>query len=209
MASRRQRQGRAGRIPSREIRQTRGPSPPDHALRPLESYLTEGRTFPVLGPQWHTLLGQAWESIRRHARRGVVRVLSGAYRAAAAAAPGPPRGDWVDRVTEAVRGALRVGRDVLDVRAAVGRALSVLDRAILQVHSDLVIGIAREAGVNWYVWTSRRDPLVRVLHGLLDGRVYRWDDPPVSGTGGWRGHPGQPANCRCVPFPLDPNVFGL
>ena len=205
---------RSVRIPSAHVRRTRGPSPPDHVLVPLVAYLegrdarTDAHGFPPLARRWRTLLGQAFDALVRHARRGVVRALGAARRALAQGAPPPPPEDWVARVTEAVRGAIRPGNEVSDVRRSVRAAVGVLGRLILAEHSRLVRQIALAAGVSFYIWTSRRDGLVRVLHAALDGRVFSWSNPPVSGTHGWRGHPGQPAECRCTPFPLDPDIYG-
>lgn len=55
---------------------------------------------------------------------------------------------------------------------------------------------------DYYVWRSMRDGDVRHEHRILDGQVFRWDDPPVATKDGLRLHPGQPWGCRCRGVPL-------
>ncbi len=71
------------------------------------------------------------------------------------------------------------------------------------------------AGVDSYVWVDMDDervrgkpggkyPRARPSHHALNGKVFRWSEPPVSGHGGQRLHPGQPIQCRCYPDPRIP-----
>ena len=70
---------------------------------------------------------------------------------------------------------------------------------------------AKGAGFNKYVWRTSHDPLVRPTmeqqrrgdtsnnHRILDGKVFSFDDPPVTNvTTGRRANPGEDAFCRCV-----------
>lgn len=72
-----------------------------------------------------------------------------------------------------------------------------------------------EAGVNEYRWgivnrpvqPSRSAPYlkgeVRHDHGILAGKIFRWDTPPVTNTEtGARNNPGQDYNCRCYAIPI-------
>ena len=53
-----------------------------------------------------------------------------------------------------------------------------------------------------YIWRTQEDEKVRDLHQELEGKRFNMDDPPVSGTSGFRGNPGEPANCRCYAEPI-------
>jgi SPP1 gp7 family putative phage head morphogenesis protein len=56
-------------------------------------------------------------------------------------------------------------------------------------------------GIEEYIWRTSQDDRVRQRHTELDGRTFRWDDPPPSGTNGEPGNPGEPINCRCYGEP--------
>lgn len=71
----------------------------------------------------------------------------------------------------------------------------------------------RQAGVGRYTWSSANDsrvrgrpggkyPKARPSHWALNGKVFSWDKPPVSGVKGERQHPGEPIECRCVALPV-------
>jgi SPP1 gp7 family putative phage head morphogenesis protein len=63
----------------------------------------------------------------------------------------------------------------------------------------------QEAGVNQYRWQcvvgSPAHP-VRPMHLALNGKVFSWDNPPVTDDKGARNNPGQDYNCRCVARPI-------
>lgn len=56
-----------------------------------------------------------------------------------------------------------------------------------------------------YIWRTQEDEKVRDLHRDLEGKTFNRDNPPVSGTSGFRGNPGEPANCRCYAEPVEEN----
>ena len=65
-----------------------------------------------------------------------------------------------------------------------------------------------DAGVNEYRWTcvagSKNHP-VRPSHKILDGKIFRWDNPPITTEPGEtvrRNNPGQDYNCRCFAKPI-------
>lgn len=65
-----------------------------------------------------------------------------------------------------------------------------------------------EAGVKEYRWGcvagSKLHP-VRPWHKSLEGKVFRWDDPPITTKAGEpirRNNPGQDYNCRCFAKPI-------
>ncbi len=208
---------RANRIPSAEFRRARGPRPPDSVIVTLQRAL-EADLRAAAGHQdadetsattsrferLQRALVLAGLAITRAARRGVVNALQGPARAAALAAPPPePTDEWDDLlVTVAAAVAAHQGRGatIAAVLLAVGAVIAAL---VLREHARRVEAIARAAGSRGYVWTTRKDANVRELHRELEGTIQRWASPPVSGTNGFRGHPGEPAGpCRCQAFPL-------
>lgn len=71
---------------------------------------------------------------------------------------------------------------------------------------------SESAGVDCYEWSCAMDGRTRESHGLLDGKICRWDNPNVySDNKGktWKqrdsrmyiGHPGTDFNCRCTALP--------
>lgn len=74
-----------------------------------------------------------------------------------------------------------------------------------------------EAGVPEYEWrcvhmphqptpkTPYKDGEVRYAHGVLEGKIFKWSDPPVTTPPGQiqrRNNPGQDYNCRCFALPI-------
>ena len=60
-----------------------------------------------------------------------------------------------------------------------------------------------DAGVSQYTWSDSGDGRVRARHKELNGKVFRWDDPPiVDKKTGRRCHPGQDYRCRCCAIPF-------
>jgi hypothetical protein len=49
----------------------------------------------------------------------------------------------------------------------------------------------QEAGYTHYVWHTQGDDRVRGAHAVNEGRLFSWNNPPVTG------HPGEDYNCRC------------
>lgn len=61
----------------------------------------------------------------------------------------------------------------------------------------------QEAGVTRYRWSTSHDSRVRESHRHLDGKVFRYSDPPITDLStGARNNPGADYNCRCVDLPL-------
>lgn len=65
---------------------------------------------------------------------------------------------------------------------------------------------AKRLGLSSYVWKTKRDNRVRHDHRELEGKTFRWDDPPITNQRtGDRNHPGEDINCRCVPLNIIPS----
>jgi SPP1 gp7 family putative phage head morphogenesis protein len=100
---------------------------------------------------------------------------------------------------ETVAAAILETGHVTESRARLIAATEVARTAALVVEAR-----ARAVGAETYVWRTLRDSAVRPLHRALEGRTFRWDDPPVIGDNGERGHPGEIYYCRCFAAPVLP-----
>lgn len=57
---------------------------------------------------------------------------------------------------------------------------------------------AKAVGLTRFRWVSSGDERVRDEHAELDGKVFTFDDPPVTNEQGDRNMPGEDYNCRCI-----------
>lgn len=77
---------------------------------------------------------------------------------------------------------------------------------VLRVNSQLTQDRHEAAGIVEYTWSASRDQRVRSEHRELDGRRFRYDDPPIADKrSGRRGNPGTVWQCRCVAIPVLPD----
>lgn len=61
----------------------------------------------------------------------------------------------------------------------------------------------QEVGLNEYEWSTSHDARVRHDHRELNGRIFRFDNPPITDQAtGARNNPGEDYNCRCVAIPI-------
>jgi len=79
-----------------------------------------------------------------------------------------------------------IDREGFDLSSDEGqqRALAVLFGYLNQAQQAAM-------GIEFYVWNTQHDARVREGHTELDGKIFRWDDPPEGG------HPSQDFGCRC------------
>ena len=63
---------------------------------------------------------------------------------------------------------------------------------------------ARHIGAETFIWRTSHDGDVREEHKELDGKVFRYDEPPVAARNGTRALPGCIWNCRCYADPIIP-----
>lgn len=80
------------------------------------------------------------------------------------------------------------------------RARSIARDSVLTLNGKITHHRHKKAGINSYIWTTAGDDKVREEHALLDGQEFSWDDPPEPG------HPGEDYNCRCVAYPVIPEL---
>lgn len=114
--------------------------------------------------------------------------LDAAKRVHHAVQEGLATGQRADLVAKAIAstGEVSKSRAMLIARTETGRAAGALTRAR-----------AEFVGSPGYVWRTAEDSDVRERHRHLNGKTFRWDNPPVSGEHGERSHPGEIYNCRC------------
>ena len=94
-------------------------------------------------------------------------------------------------VAEIMRtGQIAKGRAMLIARTETGRTATELTKAR-----------AEHVGSTEFVWRTVKDADVRPTHRRLEGRTFRWDDPPECDPG-YHALPGAIFNCRCWPEPV-------
>ena len=88
----------------------------------------------------------------------------------------------------------------------ISRARTIARTEVTRTATSLTAARATYIGSEEFVWHSVGDADVRPLHRRLNGHVFRWDDPPVSGENGETSLPGGIYNCRCWPEPIIPEL---
>lgn len=89
-----------------------------------------------------------------------------------------------------------------DWKSSAKRGLATLaEHKASEIVTDYREKLAARLGIGEYIWRTMRDDRVRKCHRLLEGQTFSWDNPPVvDDSTGFRGHPGDAANCRCFPI---------
>ncbi len=100
--------------------------------------------------------------------------------------------DLVDEIMRS--GEVTRNRAVLIARTETGRTATEFVRAR-----------AEHLGSTHFIWRTAKDRDVRKEHRQLEGRPFRWDDPPVAEASGARHLPGAFPNCRCWAEPVVPD----
>ncbi|HEX5865102.1 MAG TPA: minor capsid protein [Casimicrobiaceae bacterium] len=77
---------------------------------------------------------------------------------------------------------------------------------VLKLNAKITRERQQAAGITDYIWTTSNDERVRETHDELDGETFSWDDPPVTNEAGDRNHPGEDYQCRCVAYPVLPEL---
>jgi len=89
------------------------------------------------------------------------------------------------------------------------RADLIARTEVARTASGLVQTRAEHLGSTGYIWRTSGDDDVRPRHRKLNGKFFRWDDPPIAGESGERAHAGQIYNCRCWCEPVIPEEEDL
>lgn len=138
-----------------------------------------------------------------------------------------PIKDWTQKEVEKLRGQIQESvfagnRNTKIVKIIQGSHESSIKKAKFLARQETRLLLTKfkqtryeAAGVQEYRWgisnnaiaPSRNSPWVRGQvrhdHGVLAGKIFRWDNPPITDTKtGARNNPGQDYNCRCYAIPI-------
>jgi SPP1 gp7 family putative phage head morphogenesis protein len=78
------------------------------------------------------------------------------------------------------------------LQIARNRALFIASDQANKVNAFLTQVRQEEAGIDEFMWETAKDSRVRPEHVALQGRVFKWKEPPSAGL------PGTPPRCRCT-----------
>lgn len=118
----------------------------------------------------------------------------------------------IDRVQVIVSEALLAGKRAEAIAEEIFTQFGVTENRALLIAQDQVgkwFGSLQqlrqqEAGIEEYEWSTSGDERVRPSHRVLDGKTFKWTDPPVVASNGRRAHPGGDVRCRCIAAPIIP-----
>lgn len=117
--------------------------------------------------------------------------------------------DTLDRMEQLVLDGYVAGRTTTvmarDIQNAYGvskRKAQLLARdQTAKLNGEIQRAQQLDAGITQYIWETSGDERVRRSHAALQGKVFSWNDPPVT-EDGRRCHPGEDYNCRCIGRPV-------
>ncbi|MFG1399845.1 phage head morphogenesis protein [Roseixanthobacter pseudopolyaromaticivorans] len=81
------------------------------------------------------------------------------------------------------------------------RATLIARTEVSRTATELTRARALHVGSTHFIWRTVGDSDVRPTHKALNGKVFRWDDPPECDPG-HHALPGAIWNCRCYPEPI-------
>jgi SPP1 gp7 family putative phage head morphogenesis protein len=84
------------------------------------------------------------------------------------------------------------------------RAKLIARTETARANTLLNLARATEVGSTHYRWVTSGDSDVRPSHKKMNGKVFKWDDPPTL-SDGTTGLPGTFPNCRCYAEPILPD----
>jgi SPP1 gp7 family putative phage head morphogenesis protein len=114
-------------------------------------------------------------------------------------------------IDKIVTRAIASGSPIGDLQGDISERFGVAERHARLIARDQVgklygqINQARQTalGIDEFEWATVGDERVRDEHEALNGRRFRWDDPPAEGI------PGEPIQCRCSAQPVLDNLLDL
>ena len=84
------------------------------------------------------------------------------------------------------------------------RATLIARTEIAKANASLTQARAQYVGATHYIWRTAEDGDVRESHSAMNGKIFRFDQPPAVEGEGNHG-PGEIYNCRCFAEPVIPN----
>lgn len=117
--------------------------------------------------------------------------------------------EGAERVADRVRNGIAQGLRAETVAAeiyqtggvALSRARTIARTETGRAATTLQAARAQHAGSQTFTWRTAGDADVRQSHKVLNGKVFRWDEPPVCDSPDIRALPGCTFNCRCFASP--------
>lgn len=91
-------------------------------------------------------------------------------------------------------------------QVAKSRAVLIARTETSRAATTFVQARAEYVGSTHFIWRTSEDGAVRPTHKELNGKTFRWDDPPECDPG-YHALPGAIFNCRCYPEPLLPDPY--
>lgn len=83
------------------------------------------------------------------------------------------------------------------------RATLIARTEIAKANAAITQARAQSVGATHYIWRTAEDGDVRSSHADMNGKVFRFDQPPTL-EDGMTGNPGEFPNCRCFAEPIIP-----
>lgn len=84
---------------------------------------------------------------------------------------------------------------------AKSRANLIARTEVARTSTEFTRARAEDIGSTHFIWRTSRDSDVRQSHKPLEGKTFRWDEPPECDPG-HHALPGAIWNCRCYPEPV-------
>lgn len=117
--------------------------------------------------------------------------------------------ETLDRMKEIVYDGYTNGRTTTEmieqIQGAYGtsrRHASLIARdQISKLNGNIQKAQQQDAGITEYIWYTSGDVRVRGSHKRLNGKKFKWSDPPITDNGR-RCHPGEDYQCRCIARPV-------
>lgn len=109
---------------------------------------------------------------------------------------------------EAVTGGRRADEIALELSnttdVTISRARTIARTETSRTNTALNKARAESVGSVKYIWRTSEDKSVRHSHRKMNGKKFKWDEPPTL-SDGTTGHPGTFPNCRCYAEAILPN----
>lgn len=91
----------------------------------------------------------------------------------------------------------------MSTQVAINRAKLISRTETARANASFVEARAVSVGVQAYIWRTTMDGAERESHKKMNGKLVRYDDPPIL-SDGTQGHAGTFPNCRCYQDPVLP-----
>jgi len=117
--------------------------------------------------------------------------------------------DTADKMREIVYEAYNKGRTTTDLLKNIktvfdvdkNRARLIARDQTAKINGQIQKAQQQDAGIEEYIWSTSEDSRVRRSHAELNGKKFRWDEPPLN-SDGRACHPGEDYQCRCIAKPV-------